>query len=102
MAGKLVDETDIGLLGKKMNHEDEIIEFDIRGQVCPSCLLLVLREINNRNQPLIDGQCQMLVLTDNRDAISTIPAAVESMGLSANVNKVDDYYQILINRKKQG
>ena len=81
-----------------MNKNPEIIELDIRGQVCPSSLLLVLREINNRTQALLDGQCEILVATDNRDATGTIPTTVENMGLSATVEKVADYYQIQISK----
>lgn len=79
-----------------MKNEAEIIELDIRGQVCPSSLLLVLREINNRNKMLMAGQCQIVVSTDNRDATGTIPATVANMGLFAKVRKVDDFYQIQI------
>ncbi|PLX98190.1 MAG: sulfurtransferase TusA family protein [Desulfuromonas sp.] len=74
----------------------EIIEIDIRGQVCPSSLLLALKEINRQHQLLTSGKGRILVMTDNRDAIATIPAAVENMGFGADVEKKDGYYRILV------
>lgn len=74
----------------------EIMEIDIRGQVCPSSLLLALREVNKQHEKLATGRFQILVMTDNRDAIGTIPAAVESMGFSVEVEKKDGFYRILI------
>jgi len=74
----------------------EIMEIDIRGQVCPSSLLLALREVNKQHEKLASGHFQILVMTDNRDAIGTIPAAVESMGFSVDVEKKEGFYRILV------
>lgn len=79
-----------------MKTQPEVIEIDICGQVCPSSLLLVLREVNARHEDLMSGECQMLVSTDNRDATGTIPDTVESMGFVAEVVKKGPCYQILI------
>lgn len=76
----------------------ETIELDIRGQVCPSCLLLALREVNNHHAALSEGRVRLMVLIDSRDATGTIPAAVKNMGLVAQVEKVDDYYRVGIER----
>lgn len=76
----------------------EILEKDIRGQICPSSLLLALREINKNYARLEDGQLEIVVLTDSRDATGTIPATVENMGLKVNVEKVSGYYRILVKR----
>lgn len=81
-----------------MKTQPEICEFDIRGQICPSSLLLVLREVNARREALMNESCQILVATDNRDATGTIPATIESMGLAAVLEKKDDHYQILIRK----
>ncbi len=70
------------------------LEMDIRGQVCPSSLLLVLREINRHHQELISGQLCIVILTDNRAATGTVPEAVRNMGVDAVVEKVDKYYRI--------
>jgi len=74
------------------------ITIDIRGQVCPSCLLLALREVNARHAELQAGLTRMEVLLDSRDATGTIPAAVRNMGLSASVEKVAGHYRVLITR----
>jgi TusA-related sulfurtransferase len=67
---------------------------DIRGQICPSSLLLVLREMNLHHQELVRGKLSIEVLTDNRDATGTIPEAVRNMGIEAFVEKMDGYYRI--------
>jgi TusA-related sulfurtransferase len=74
-------------------------EIDIRGQVCPSSMLLALREINRQHKALLAGHLRIMILTDNRDATGTVPDAVRNMGLDADVEKVDGYYRITI--KKQ-
>lgn len=79
----------------------ENIEVDIRGQVCPSCLLLTLREVNRHHAGLSAGQVRLEVLIDSRDATGTIPEAVSNMGFQAQVVKVDDYYRILVERAKE-
>lgn len=79
----------------------ETIELDIRGQVCPSCLLLALREINSHHAALSAGRVRLAVLTDSRDASGTIPAAVKNMGLAAQLDKVDDYYRVVIARPEE-
>ncbi len=72
------------------------VEMNIRGQVCPSCLLLVLREVNQRHHELVAGDLCLVILTDNRDATGTIPEAVNNMGIAAAVEKVAGYYRITI------
>ena len=74
----------------------ETIELDIRGQVCPSCLLLTLREINRHHAEVMAGRARLVVLIDSRDATGTIPDAVKNMGLSATVDKVEGYYRVAI------
>ena len=74
------------------------IEYDIRGQICPSSLLITLREINGLKTKISRGNVQVKVLTDNRDAIVTIPEAVENMGYGATVLKRKGYYLITIGK----
>lgn len=71
-------------------------KMDIRGQVCPSCLLLVLREVNQQHRQMMAGHLSLEVLTDNRDATSTVSEAVSNMGLGAISEKVNGYYRITI------
>jgi TusA-related sulfurtransferase len=79
----------------------EIIELDIRGQVCPSCLLLTLREVNRHHAALMAGRASLTVYIDSRDATTTIPEAVKSMGFAANILKHRGYYQVVIARPEQ-
>jgi TusA-related sulfurtransferase len=72
----------------------KVIEMDIRGQICPSSLLLALREVNQHRQELIAGHLSVVILTDNRDATGTIPEATRNMGIDAVVEKLDGYYRI--------
>lgn len=72
----------------------KVVEMDIRGQVCPSSLLLALREVNQHRQEIIAGQLSIVILTDNRDATGTIPEATRNMGIDAVVEKLDGYYRI--------
>jgi len=74
----------------------EIIELDIRGQICPSCLLLTLREVNKHHADLAAGHSRLVVLIDSRDATTTIPEAVKTMGLMATVEKQAGAYRVVI------
>ena len=69
---------------------------DIRGQICPSTLLVALREMNNNIDELDSGSVRLFIKTDNRDAINTIPEAAENMGFQVNVAKAGSFYTILI------
>lgn len=77
------------------------IEMDIRGQVCPSSLLLALRVANENYTVITKGEMQVVIKTDNRDATGTIPRAVEGMGVAAGVEKIDGYYQITLMKPAQ-
>lgn len=74
----------------------ETIEFDISGQICPSTLLVALREINRNIADLKSGQRRLLFRTDNRDCTNTIPEAVGNMGLKATIDKIGAAYTILV------
>jgi len=75
---------------------DNTIKLDIRGQICPSCLLLTLREVNNHAKELRNGQCAVEVLTNDRQATDTIPAAINKMGFHVEVDKNEQGYRISI------
>lgn len=72
------------------------IELDILGQVCPACLLVVLKEINQHREHLRTGTTRLLVRTDHRDTTRTIPASAQKMGLRVEIHKVETYYEIVI------
>jgi TusA-related sulfurtransferase len=79
----------------------EAIEMDIRGQICPSCLLLTLREVNRHHADLIAGRACLCVLIDSRDATGTIPDAIRNMGLACKVEKTEGYYRVAISRPEE-
>ncbi|MDT8440712.1 MAG: sulfurtransferase TusA family protein [Desulfuromonadales bacterium] len=72
------------------------VELNLAGQVCPSSLLLALREVNARHDELSSGALSLLIRTDNRDATGTIPDAVRNMGFSVAVDKEEGRYVIRI------
>lgn len=74
----------------------EVVELDIQGQICPSCLLLTLRAVNQNSAALRAGRCEIHVFTDDRQATGTIPAAVAKMGYHAEVGRRADVYRIRI------
>jgi hypothetical protein len=74
----------------------EMIPCDIRGQICPSSLLIALKEINRHKERLRTGEVALLFKTDNRDATVTIPDAAENMGYGTKVVKEADYYLITV------
>jgi TusA-related sulfurtransferase len=80
---------------------EELIEIDIRGQICPSCLLTTLREVNLRKAALKQGGVVLRVRTDSRDATATIPAAVGNMGYPVAVEKAEGHYLILISGRRE-
>jgi len=86
-----------------MEHQAEknVIVHDIRGQICPSCLLYTLREVNNNRQALRNSKLKIVIKTDSRNATSTIPEAISIMGYHYTVEKMDGgYYQIEIMSRK--
>ena len=78
------------------------VEMNICGQVCPSCLLLALREVNLRHAELMSREVKIMVRTDSRDATGTIPTAVQNMGFTAAVQKEQGVYVIAIQRGDEG
>ncbi|HZV82935.1 MAG TPA: sulfurtransferase TusA family protein [Geobacteraceae bacterium] len=74
------------------------IEFDISGQICPSTLLVALREINRNIGEINAGRVRLAFKTDNRDCTNTIPEAVGNMGLKAEVHKDNARYTILVSK----
>ncbi len=71
-------------------------EYDIRGQICPSTLLMVLKEVNENSETLKSGEMELVFLTDNRDALVTIPQSVETMGYCIETMKEKGHYRITI------
>ena len=74
----------------------QILELDVRGQICPSTLLTALREINANREALRSGAVCLAILTDNRDATATIPAAASNMGYRSQVVRDGAHYVITV------
>jgi TusA-related sulfurtransferase len=72
------------------------IEIDVRGQVCPSTMLVALDNLNRYHEELHSGKVRLLIRTDNRDATSTIPGTAESMGYEIQVLPLAGFYEIVI------
>jgi TusA-related sulfurtransferase len=75
---------------------NQTINLDIRGQICPSCLLMTLKELNQNAAAIRSGQQEVVVVTDDRQATSTIPATAERMGFLVDVARVEEGYRIRI------
>jgi hypothetical protein len=81
-------------------ENQEIIRLNILGQVCPACLLVVLKEINTHREDLRNGKARMVIRTDHRDTTRTVPESARKMGYAVEVNKVDTYYEITVGGKQ--
>ena len=68
---------------------------DIRGQVCPSSLLITLRSINENRVALNQEDIILKIMTDSRDAIVTIPNAVRNMGFTSQIEKLHEGHYVL-------
>jgi TusA-related sulfurtransferase len=79
-----------------MDQAMQTITMDIRGQICPSCLLLALKEVNANIGALRKQQAEVCILTDDRHATITIPEAIAKMGLSTKVDKTKSGFEIRI------
>ncbi len=76
--------------------EQQIIEFDICGQICPAALLVTLKGLNDNKEELINNSAILAIKTDNRDSVSTIPEAACNMGYQVKVEKENNCYSINI------
>lgn len=76
------------------------IHLDISGQICPSCLLLTLKELNQHAAAVRAGATDIVVTTDDRQATATIPDAVIKMGYAAEVDRVAGGYRIRVCAKR--
>lgn len=78
-----------------MSDDDQLV-LDIRGQICPSCLLIALKEVTTNADKINAKEFSILILSDDRHATATIPDAVHAMGFSTTVDKTDAGYKIVI------
>lgn len=73
-----------------------VIDIDICGQICPSCLLLTLRELNQNAAEIRAGDIEIVVVTDDRQATTTIPVAADRMGFRSEIAPIGERYRIRI------
>lgn len=83
-----------------MTEMQELV-FDLRGRICPSTLLVAMKEINEHRQGLQDRTVQLRLLVENRDATVTIPEMARNMGYTVSLNKVEKHYEINISAPLQ-
>jgi hypothetical protein len=69
----------------------EKIDIDMRGQVCPACLLVAMDTMNKHRPALQGGKVRLCIKTDNREAITTIPTTAQNMGYATRVTKTASY-----------
>jgi TusA-related sulfurtransferase len=78
-----------------MTEMQELV-FDLRGRICPSTLLVAMKEMNEHRQELQERAVQLRLLVENRDATVTIPEMARNMGYAVSLNKVEQHYEITI------
>lgn len=81
-----------------MTPEPVVKEIDLCGQICPSSLLIALREVNKAKDDLKSGMTLLAILTDNRSSITHITDAVSAMGYYVETLKEEQHYRIIIRR----
>lgn len=74
----------------------QVIRLDISGQVCPASLLVTLRKINENKDSIHRGEVRLDVVTDSRDAVSTISEAASNMGYKVGVEKTEGEYLLSV------
>lgn len=78
----------------------EVIDIDVRGQICPSTLIIAMDQINTHQESLRQGTVSLLIKTDDRNATVTIPEAATSMGYQVVVTREKGCYEIRISYPK--
>jgi TusA-related sulfurtransferase len=74
----------------------EEMVFDLRGRICPSTLLVAMKEMNDHRQQLQQGAVRLRLLLENRDATVTIPEMARNMGYQIEMRKEGQHYELVI------
>lgn len=80
----------------------QVIEVDMRGQICPACLLVAMDHLNRNRAILQSGMARLCIKTDNRAATNTIPETAKNMGYQVKVSKEATCYEICVGRPFPG
>ena len=78
------------------------VQVDARGFVCPSSLLVALRELNKHKEGLQRAEMRVVFLVDNHDSTNRICEAVKSMGYTFDVTETDNGYSIVVSKARPG
>lgn len=76
------------------------VQIDVRGFVCPSSLLVALRELNKYRESLRSSSFKLEFLVDNHESTNRICEAVKSMGYDLRVTETDNSYCIMVYRAR--
>jgi TusA-related sulfurtransferase len=76
------------------------VHVDLRGFVCPSSLLVALRELNKYRESLRSDYFTIELMVDNHDSTNRICDAVKSMGYVFDVTDRDNSYCIVVCRTR--
>ncbi len=76
------------------------VHVDVRGFVCPSSLLIALRELNKYRESLRTDHFTIEMMVDNQDSTNRICEAVKSMGYDFDVTDRDNCYCIAVYRSR--
>lgn len=71
---------------------------DMRGQICPSTLLIALREVNVLKHELKESGSCLVFLSDNRNSVTHINDAISSMGYQVEVLKEEEHYRVMVRK----
>ena len=78
------------------SRDAALLQFDLRGEVCPATLLRALHEVNARKWDLRRGAVALCFRTDSREATVTLPDAFLAMGYRAQVSREGSAYLIAV------
>lgn len=73
---------------------------DLRGPICPSCLLVALKALNDNRNRIKKGRTVLVILTDQGDVARMLHHALTATGYDVNVERKEGYYETRINKKK--
>lgn len=79
-----------------MSAPSSTVEIDARGFVCPSSLLVALRELNYHKKKLRNGDIRIVFLIDNHESTNRICDAVKSMGYEFEITEANNCYSVAI------
>lgn len=82
------------------HSETRTLELDARGFVCPSSLLVALRELNKHKDLLRHGCVMFRIFVDNHDSANRICEAVRNMGYHYEIIAIDSSFCICVSSAK--